>query len=75
MRPVKVEWLVSWLRPYVADVNLLPPMPRPGDGYRVPYYGFDAQRDPFPAAKIRMVTRNLCRLYANLDRYRELIDL
>ncbi|AVT75352.1 2-oxoglutarate ferredoxin oxidoreductase subunit alpha [Rhodopseudomonas palustris] len=61
-------------KPYAADADLVPPMPRPGDGYRTHTTGLTHSETGFPSQDPETVTRNLGRLYAKLDRHRDLID-
>jgi 2-oxoglutarate ferredoxin oxidoreductase subunit alpha len=61
-------------KPYAADADLVPPMPRPGDGYRTHTTGLTHSETGFPSQDPETVTRNLGRLYAKLDRHRDLIE-
>jgi 2-oxoglutarate ferredoxin oxidoreductase subunit alpha len=61
-------------KPYAAGDDGVPPMPRPGDGYRTHTTGLTHSETGFPSQDPETVTRNLGRLYAKLEKHRDLID-
>ncbi len=61
-------------KPYAGDPDGIPPMPRPGAGYRTHTTGLTHGEDGFPTQNPDAVTRNLERLFTKLDRHRDLID-
>jgi 2-oxoglutarate ferredoxin oxidoreductase subunit alpha len=61
-------------KPYAADADGIPKMPRPGDGFRTHTTGLTHGEDGFPTQNPEAVNRNLSRLFSKLDRHRELID-
>ncbi len=61
-------------QPYAVTDDLVPPMPRPGDGYRTHTTGLTHDESGFPTQKPDKVTRAIARLLEKLERHRELID-
>jgi len=61
-------------KPYAADADGIPPMARPGAGYRTHTTGLTHGESGFPTQDPEAVTRNLSRLFSKLDRNRDAID-
>ncbi len=61
-------------KPYDGGGDGIPAMARPGAGYRSHTTGLTHGEDGFPTQNPEAVTRNLSRLFAKLERHRELID-
>ncbi|MCC6474347.1 MAG: 2-oxoacid:acceptor oxidoreductase subunit alpha [Burkholderiales bacterium] len=61
-------------RPYAPGDDGIPPMARPGSGYRVHTTGLHHSESGFPTQDPATVDRNLGRLLAKLERNREAID-
>jgi len=61
-------------RPYAADDGGIPPMSRPGAGYRTHTTGLTHGEDGFPTQNPEAVARNLSRLFSKLERHRSAID-
>ena len=61
-------------KPYAADEDAVPPMSRPGDGYRTHTTGLNHAEDGFPTQDPETVSRNLGRLLGKLERHRKAID-
>ncbi len=61
-------------QPYAVTDDLVPPMPRPGDGYRAHTTGLTHDESGFPTQKPDKVTRAIARLLEKLERHRDLID-
>ena len=61
-------------QPYAATDDLVPPMPRPGDGYRAHTTGLTHDESGFPTQKPEKVTRAIARLLEKLERHRGLIE-
>lgn len=61
-------------KPYAADADGIPPMARPGAGYRTHTTGLTHSESGFPTQDPEAVTRNLSRLFSKLDRNRDAID-
>jgi 2-oxoglutarate ferredoxin oxidoreductase subunit alpha len=61
-------------RPYAADDDFIPPMARPGAGFRTHTTGLTHGEDGFPTQDPETVTRNLSRLFFKLDQHRDAID-
>jgi len=61
-------------RPYAVTDDLVPPMPRPGDGYRAHTTGLTHDESGFPTQKPEQVTRAIARLLEKLERHRDLIE-
>ncbi len=61
-------------RPYAADASGIPPMARPGDGYRVHTTGLNHAESGFPTQDAEVVNRNLTRLLTKFDAHRVNID-
>jgi 2-oxoglutarate ferredoxin oxidoreductase subunit alpha len=64
----------SAYRPYDSGADAIPPMAKPGDGYRTHTTGLTHSESGFPTQQPEAVTRNLSRLFSKLERHRELID-
>jgi 2-oxoglutarate ferredoxin oxidoreductase subunit alpha len=60
--------------PYAAGDDGVPPMPRPGAGYRTHTTGLTHAESGFPSQKPEVVDRNQRRLLGKLDRNRALVD-
>ncbi len=61
-------------KPYAADADGIPPMARPGAGYRTHTTGLTHGENGFPTQNPEAVERNLSRLFSKLDRNRDAID-
>ncbi len=61
-------------QPYAVTDDLVPPMPRPGDGYRAHTTGLTHDESGFPTQKPEKVTRAIARLLDKVERHRDLID-
>ena len=61
-------------RPYAADEDGIPPMSRPGDGYRVHTTGLNHSENGFPTQDPEIVNRNLTRMLTKFDQHRAQID-
>jgi len=61
-------------RPYAETDDLVPPMPRPGDGYRAHTTGLTHDESGFPTQKPEKVARAISRLLEKLERHRDRID-
>ncbi|UCH75002.1 MAG: 2-oxoacid:acceptor oxidoreductase subunit alpha [Rhodospirillales bacterium] len=61
-------------QPFAVTDDLVPPMPRPGDGYRAHTTGLTHDESGFPTQKPDKVTRAIARLLEKLERHRDLID-
>ena len=61
-------------QPYAADADGIPPMSRPGDGYRVHTTGLNHAENGFPTQNPELVQRNLGRMLGKLDLHRREID-
>lgn len=60
--------------PYAATDDLVPPMPRPGDGYRTHTTGLTHLESGFPTQEPECVERITRRISGKLDHHRELIE-
>lgn len=60
--------------PYAATDDGVPPMPRPGDGYRSHTTGLTHGPNGFPTQKPAEVTAAMTRLLGKLDGHRMLVD-
>ena len=61
-------------QPYAGGDDGVPPMPRPGAGYRTHTTGLTHAESGFPSQKPEVVDRNQRRLLGKLDRHRDLVD-
>jgi 2-oxoglutarate ferredoxin oxidoreductase subunit alpha len=61
-------------QPFAITDDLVPPMPRPGDGYRAHTTGLTHDESGFPTQKPDKVTQAVGRLLDKLERHRDLID-
>ena len=61
-------------QPYAAGDDGVPPMPRPGAGYRTHTTGLTHAENGFPSQKPEVVERNQTRLLTKLDRHRATLD-
>jgi 2-oxoglutarate ferredoxin oxidoreductase subunit alpha len=61
-------------QPYAACADGIPPMARPGAGYRVHTTGLNHAENGFPTQQPEAVARNLGRLLAKFDHHRDAID-
>lgn len=59
---------------YMANHDLVPPMARPGDGYRAHFTGLTHDQDGFPTQNPSEVKRAMDRLHDKLEHHRELIE-
>ncbi len=60
--------------PYAATADGVPPMARPGAGYRTHTTGLTHAESGFPSQKPDIVERNQTRLLTKLDKHRALVD-
>ena len=60
--------------PYAADEDMVPPMVRPGDGYRTHTTGLTHDEDGFPTQVPPRVDAAMKRLLGKIDHHRELIE-
>ena len=60
--------------PYAVTDDLVPPMPRPGDGYRTHTTGLTHLESGFPTQEPECVERITRRISGKLDHHRELIE-
>lgn len=75
--PVERKWASgprADYRPYAAGADGIPPMARPGAGYRTHTTGLTHGENGFPSQNPEVVTRNLSRLFSKLDLNRKAID-
>ncbi len=61
-------------QPYAADVDGIPPMPRPGDGYRTHTTGLTHLESGFPTQVPAEVTRVTNRLLNKIEQHRDAIE-
>ncbi len=61
-------------QPYAATDDLVPPMPRPGDGYRTHTTGLTHLESGFPTQEPEQVERITRRIAGKLDHHRDLIS-
>jgi len=61
-------------QPFAVTDDLVPPMPRPGDGYRAHTTGLTHDESGFPTQKPEKVTQAVGRLLDKLERHRDLIE-
>lgn len=61
-------------KPYAADGDGIPPMARPGAGYRTHTTGLTHSESGFPTQNPEVATRNLSRLFSKLELNRQAID-
>lgn len=61
-------------RPYAETEDLIPPMARPGGGFRVHVTGLTHAEDGFPTQKPDIVDRAMHRLLAKIERHRDAIE-
>ncbi len=61
-------------QPYATGADGIPPMSRPGDGYRVHTTGLNHAENGFPTQNPQAVERNLGRLLTKFERHRAAID-
>ena len=60
--------------PFAVTDDMVPPMPRPGDGFRAHFTGLTHDESGFPTQKPDKVTKAVGRLIEKLELHRELID-
>lgn len=60
--------------PYKAGKNMVPPMPRPGDGYRTHTTGLTHDEKGFPTQDPETVKRVISRLLGKAEHHRDLVD-
>ena len=60
--------------PYRADDDLIPPFPRPGDGYRTHTTGLTHDENGFPTQAHERVEAVIGRLLQKLDRHKDVIE-
>jgi 2-oxoglutarate ferredoxin oxidoreductase subunit alpha len=61
-------------QPFAVTDDLVPPMPRPGDGFRAHVTGLTHDESGFPTQKPDKVTKAISRLIEKLEIHRELIE-
>ncbi len=61
-------------RPYAAGEDLIPAMPRPGDGYRSHTTGLTHDESGFPTQDPAVAARMLARLLDKTERHRDVIE-
>lgn len=61
-------------KPYAADADGIPPMARPGAGYRTHTTGLTHGESGFPTQNPEAAARNLSRLFSKLELNRQAID-
>jgi 2-oxoglutarate ferredoxin oxidoreductase subunit alpha len=61
-------------RPYAETEDMVPPMARPGEGYRVHTTGLTHSESGFPTQKPEEVDRAIGRILNKLEHHRELIE-
>lgn len=61
-------------QPFAVTEDLVPPMPRPGDGYRAHTTGLTHDESGFPTQKPEKVAQAVGRLLDKLERHRDLIE-
>jgi 2-oxoglutarate ferredoxin oxidoreductase subunit alpha len=75
--PVERRWASGpqeSFQPYAAGDDGIPPMARPGDGYRTHTTGLTHAENGFPSQKPEVVERNQRRLLSKLEHHRALVD-
>lgn len=75
--PVERRWASGpreGFQPYAAGDDGIPPMARPGDGYRTHTTGLTHAENGFPSQKPEVVERNQRRLLGKLEHHRALVD-
>ncbi|HMM78169.1 MAG TPA: 2-oxoacid:acceptor oxidoreductase subunit alpha [Gammaproteobacteria bacterium] len=75
--PVERRWATgpaAGFLPYRPDERGVPPMPRPGDGYRTHTTGLTHDDDGFPTQDPARVARVMSRLLGKLEHHRALIE-
>ncbi len=60
--------------PYAITEDGIPPMPRPGDGYRAHATGLTHGENGFPTQKPEEVARVMNRLLGKIEKHRDIID-
>ncbi len=68
------EGSAKGFQPFAVTGDLVPPMPRPGDGFRAHVTGLTHDESGFPTQKPDKVTRAISRLLEKLEMHRELIE-
>jgi 2-oxoglutarate ferredoxin oxidoreductase subunit alpha len=61
-------------QPFAVTDDMVPPMPRPGDGYRAHFTGLTHDESGFPTQKPEKVAQAVGRILDKLDRHRDLIE-
>lgn len=61
-------------QPFAVTEDLVPPMPRPGDGYRAHVTGLTHDESGFPTQKPEKVVQAVGRLLEKVERHRDLVD-
>ncbi len=65
---------IDSFKPYAANGDDVPPMPRPGAGYRTHTTGLTHAEDGFPTQDPAIVAPMMDRILGKLERHRELVD-
>ena len=60
--------------PYAADDDMIPPMPRPGDGYRSHTTGLTHDESGFPTQDPAKAENMLARLIDKVEHHRDIVD-
>jgi 2-oxoglutarate ferredoxin oxidoreductase subunit alpha len=68
------EGAAETFQPYAVTDDLVPPMPRPGDGYRTHTTGLTHLESGFPTQEPEHVERITRRISGKLDHHRDLIE-
>lgn len=68
------EGSTKGFQPFAATDDLVPPMPRPGDGFRTHVTGLTHDESGFPTQKPDKVAKAIGRLLDKLETHRELIE-
>lgn len=68
------EGSAKGFQPFAATDDLVPPMPRPGDGFRAHVTGLTHDESGFPTQKPDKVAKAISRLLDKLETHRKLID-
>jgi len=61
-------------QPFAVTDDMVPPMPRPGDGYRAHFTGLTHDESGFPTQKPEKVAQAVGRILDKLERHRDLIE-
>ncbi len=75
--PVERKWADSSqedFQPYAHTEDLVPPMPRPGDGYRTHTTGLTHAENGFPTQDPEVANRVISRLLQKLEHHNDLVE-